>query len=1803
MATPYRNDVPVSYVGASGNYRIDDLLYGTKWGGGIGTPVTLTYSFPDANNITSWYWSSSDYGSYDLVYNGGEPWSPYATGLTATQQAAAVSALAQWSALANITFVKVPDSMFTVGEIRVAWTYDASINAQAWAYFPGSTPAAGDIWLNSDAYWDGTTPGDYGYLTALHELGHAMGLSHTFSGSGSIGGPLPLSEDGYQYSIMSYSALAGSTGSWAEFNPTTPMLYDIAAIQYLYGANMSYHAGDDTYTFVQGKSYFQTIWDAGGNDTIVWSATTEGATIDLRPGKWSDLGNTLRFWDSTYTSIVGTSPFTVAIYYTVTIENATGGSGNDVLIGNDVANRLIGGLGDDSMSGGFGDDIYNVDSVFDVVTESVGEGTDRIETALTNYSLSAIANVENLVYTGAQAFAGSGNELGNSIVGGAGNDTLDGSSGNDTLTGNAGNDTLIGGTGDDSLVGGLGNDVYFVDSLGDRVIEVANGGIDRVETALVNYMLGSEVENLAYMGSAGFTGTGQVLANLITGAAGNDSLSGLAGNDTLIGNSGNDTLDGGVGVDSLLGGAGNDTYIVDVVTDVVIEDAGAGSDVVNVALLGAGTYTLTANVENAVVAGSVTNINLIGNDLANVLTGSALANSLTGLAGDDSLIGGAGNDTLIGGAGADTLDAGTGIDVIDGGTEADTLIMLDSFLNYTVSRTSAADTRLVGAGQDTSLRNVEFIRFLDGTKTLTDVLNFATGFNDSIVGTSGDDHLDGLGGADTLVGLAGNDTYVVDVAADVILENLNEGTDSVSVQFAAAGTYTLGANIENAAVANTSAGVNITGNALDNQLLGNASGNILNGGVGNDTLNGIAGVDTLIGGLGNDSYYIDDLSDSIVENAGEGLDEVNVRLSVAGTYILAANLDNGVISNATAGVNLTGNLLNNILTGNALANILDGAGGNDSLVGGQGNDTLIGGIGNDTLVGGEGDDIYRVDSLADVVTENLNEGTDRVETALGTYSLASIVNVENLTYTGSAAFAGAGNVLANSIVGAAGSDTLDGGAGNDTLFGGAGNDSLIGGGGDDSLVGGAGDDIYVADSAGDVVVEAAASGIDRIETILGQYSLETQGGNVENLSYAGSGSFSGFGNALANLVSGGVGNDTLNGGAGDDTLLGSQGNDTLDGGIGNDNLQGGVGDDVYVLDVASDVVKEGVGEGADQVQLAFTSTASYTLTANVENVIVTAGQGVAINITANDLANTIVGNAAANNLSGGAGNDSITGLGGNDVIDGGLGSDTVVLVGVLADYAITRPTTTQTRFTYLPDGTATNLISVENITFSGDSSTVTLASLTARIGSVGNDSLIGSSSDDTLVGGLGDDSLVGGAGNDDLQGGDGLDTLAGGAGNDILDGGVGNDLYLFGIGGGDDIIDQNDAAATSVDTIQIASDVGNFSSGETTLSRGWQSYNDLVVAVNSTDTNGGDVVDHIVVNDYFLNDLVNPGGAIDFIRFAADGSLLTQTQVLAELLKGTAGADWLRGYANTNDAISGLAGNDQIGGAAGNDTLDGGLGNDTLSGDEGNDSLIGGSGNDVLLGGAGNDTLFGGGSNDYLEGGGGSDTYQFNPGGGQDIIFDGSGDADVLNFGAGILASTTQVSRSGNDLLIKFGVAVDQVAIQDYFAGSLIEQFRFADGGTWSSTDIFAKVLVPTAGDDQITGYLGSELLQGLAGNDTINGGAGNDTINGGNGTDLLTGGDGADRFVFNTADVLVHADTISDFVSGTDKIVLSKAVFGLSGSVGDVTNLVGLGPHFSYDNNAGALSYDADGAGAGAAISFVIIGQVTLGNDFLIVA
>ncbi|MCJ2035345.1 putative Ig domain-containing protein [Methylobacterium sp. J-068] len=386
------------------------------------------------------------------------------------------------------------------------------------------------------------------------------------------------------------------------------------------------------------------------------------------------------------------------------------------------------------------------------------------------------------------------------LTGTTGNDTLTGGRGNDTLNGLAGNDVLDGGPGADTMTGGAGNDTYVVDNVGDRVVEAAGGGTDLVQTTLGAYTLPVNVEALVFTGTGDFTGTGNNLANTITGGGGTD------------------VLDGGLGADTLIGGAGNDTYIVDNAGDRVVEAAGGGIDTVRTAL----AYVLPAEVENLILTGTA-NRQGTGNALDNTITGNAGNNVLDGGAGADTLIGGAGNDTyIVDNAGDQVIEAaGEGTDGV---------------------RTSLSAYTLTP--------NVETLAFT-GTG---DFHGTGNALANTITGGAGNDVLDGgLDSlADRLVGGLGNDTYIVR-AGDIVVESAGGGNDVVMTDLAA---YTLTANVETLVFTGTGAFTG-TGNALDNVIVGGGGDDALLGNAGNDRLEGGAGHDTLTGGAGADIFIFD----------------------------------------------------------------------------------------------------------------------------------------------------------------------------------------------------------------------------------------------------------------------------------------------------------------------------------------------------------------------------------------------------------------------------------------------------------------------------------------------------------------------------------------------------------------------------------------------------------------------------------------------------------------------------------------------------------------------------------------------------------------------------------------------------------------------------------------------------------------------------------------------------------------------------------------------------------------------------------
>jgi Ca2+-binding RTX toxin-like protein len=646
--------------------------------------------------------------------------------------------------------------------------------------------------------------------------------------------------------------------------------------------------------------------------------------------------------------------------------------------------------------------------------------------------------------------------------GGGGNDSLIGGAGDDKLYGGPGNDFHDGGSFNDTMKGATGDDTYVVRGSFDKVIEESGEGTDTVQST-ISYRLPSHVENLVLIAPSWFNapnGTGNSLANNIVG--------------TDHGN----TLDGARGADVLHGRGGNDIYIVDNSGDQVVELSGEGTDEVQSSV----SFRLADNVENLVLTGTAA-ISGIGNNADNRITGNGAPNFLSGGGGNDRIDGGSGADDMRGGAGGDTYivdDSGDRI-MEESGAGTDLIV---SYISYVLP--DHVESLALGGGD-----------FIDATGNRLD---------NQIFGNGKSNRLDGAAGADTMAGGDGHDIYVVDNVGDQVVEDADEGTDTVRSYV----TYTLPDHVEALALGGVGF-TDATGNELANRLYGNARGN---------TLDGAGGADTLSGRDGHDTYVVDDAGDRIVEGTDEGVDTVKSSVS----YGLIPNIENLYLT-GTAAIDGTGNAAANRLVGNSAANTLDGARGADRMEGRFGNDSYI------------------VDHPYDTVIELANEGTDRVRSSID-YALPD--HVEILILEGNAAIDGLGNALANQLVGNRQKNTLDGGAGADAMQGGFGNDT------------------YVVDDAGDEVIELANEGADRVKSAI-DYRL---GDHVENLYLSGREDIDGAGNALANKIVGNRGSNRLEGEGGADLLIGGDRYDRLFGGEGNDRLEGGLHADRFYFDTA-----------------------------------------------------------------------------------------------------------------------------------------------------------------------------------------------------------------------------------------------------------------------------------------------------------------------------------------------------------------------------------------------------------------------------------------------------------------------------------------------------------------------------------------------------------------------------------------------------------------------------------------------------------
>ncbi|WP_353931255.1 DUF4347 domain-containing protein [Okeanomitos corallinicola TIOX110] len=384
---------------------------------------------------------------------------------------------------------------------------------------------------------------------------------------------------------------------------------------------------------------------------------------------------------------------------------------------------------------------------------------------------------------------------------------------------------------------------------------------------------------------------------------------------------------------------------------------------------------LTINSNTGIISGQTTiegnyNIRVTGTDNDGVVNTNFTLNVIPG---NITYFGTDGNDIFTSGNGNDYLNGGLGADTISGGGGDDTYIV-DNKNDVTIEEINQGNDTVESSITWTLANNVENLT-LTGTSNIQGTGN---NLDNIIIGNRGSNSLNGKAGADTMIGGLGNDKFYVDNIGDIIIENLNEGTDSVFTTE----SYTLADNLENLTLQGTSA-IDGTGNNLNNRITGNNAANVISGGVGNDNLNGKAGADTMIGGLGNDKFYLDNSGDIIIENLNEGTDSV---LSTA-THTLADNLENLTLQ-GTSAIDGTGNNLNNRITGNNAANVISGGVGNDNLNGKAGADTMIGGLGNDKIYLGAND------GAVDIVYYTFGDGTDTI------YQFTRGVGGDRIQFTG-----------------------------------------------------------------------------------------------------------------------------------------------------------------------------------------------------------------------------------------------------------------------------------------------------------------------------------------------------------------------------------------------------------------------------------------------------------------------------------------------------------------------------------------------------------------------------------------------------------------------------------------------------------------------------------------------------------------------------------------------------------------------------------------------------------------------------------
>ena len=1584
---------------------------------------------------------------------------------TLAQTQAIERALSKFSDVLNVQFVKTTTSS------DITFLLDDLSSGEASAAAGYVDDSTGKVHLNSRLFRanDSLNEGKNGFEVVLHELGHILGLKHPFEAP-----VLPRTENTQNNTLMSYTSNF--------INDTDLKLFDIAALQYLYGVNPSFQAWHNQYGF-----YNRYIADGAGIDTFSADYQTERVFIDLNQGGWSYLG-------SKQSSILADNQSFIG--YGTVIENAIAGMNDDTLIGNSADNRLAGRNGNDTLIGGQGNDELLGEEGADEYRFTLGDGIDSIVErgndsviSFNNVSVDILSYMNGSFYYGVSgervevdinaiasvivngqvystpAFLTAYNDLQMSdsaivldtttrkaLLTGYANVSITGNQLANVLGGNDGHNLLDGGLNADTLIGGLGDDSYRVDNESDKVVELFNQGNDTV-IASANYALSEHVENLTLVGSA-VRAQGNALNNILTANALGNQLEGKEGNDTLIGGAGNDRFDGGTGAN---------VYVV---------HQSGGLDTI----IGIGLQDDELQLD---VRREDLKFRQIGSDLLIDLGQGQVRVT-------DHFKGSGYTDTALG-----------AIKTADG-YRYDTRMIRDL---TTLPSTTGDDVIYIRSA-------AEYVDALSGNDSV-----YGSFGDDTIKGGAGNDTLTGGLGVDSLIGGTGDDTYWIDTA-DTVIEANNEGTDTVYTS----NTYTLASNIENAELQSTDEATNLTGNSLNNIL---TAGKTLIMHAYNSS-----GANQLAGGLGDDTYQRVSSNDVVVEQANAGIDTVYYS---GNTLYLWDNVENVVIETLREGdfilssyQSVYGNALDNRITANnnVRGSYVDGGDGNDTLIGLNGKDWLQGGNGNDTLLGGAGDDTLVGDGGYNVIDGGT--GTNRI--AIGDQYYGGGSGVHEIYGGQGTNIIDMYNGTAQAIIHVGQNDKLNyiehysgGEAKVDLRF-----DSF-------SL-----NDGYISLAAnGDVSIQFGNSHLTmNRQAITVIQSIQTSDGimlTADWLQWISTrpDHYSTYAQCTftSSLLSAEVSpNLTRNG---SDILF-------------NNNAVTRQGEKVQLIDpaslpaIAALSFLNDVSLQADIVHIKAKGAATEVLIAIVNNIELMVGT------TAND---TFVSTqrSLTQIYAGGQGQDTYRfGLGdGSDEITASAqetGQDRVELLdGLTTDNVIFRREYTDLWLDVI--GTNDHL-KVTDYFGIGDSvgvfqwrngSVSNRQTVLANLGaSDSNDTVQGTVNNDTLYGFAGNDSLLGQAGDDTLWGDAGNDTLSGGIGNDSLLGGLGNDSLLGGVG--DDYYDIDSSSDAVIENTNEGNDSVNSSVSYQLTANVENLY--LVAGKGALNAVGNSLNNALVGNE--SNNRLDGGlGADELFGEAGD-----DTYIIDNI------ADNANEYEeeNSDGSMTNYNGNDTVESSI-TYTLGNFLENLTLTGTAAingtgnglNNRLIGNSAANILKGGLGDDT--------YVVGTGDTVTESSNQG--IDTLESAITWTLGSHLENLILTGITAINGTGNTLVNKIvGNSAANILNggtgADVLLGGLGDDVYVVD----NIADVTTESL--NEGSDtvqsSVTWMLGNNIENlTLTGTTAINGTGNslNNTLTGNTAANILKGGLGNDTYVVGTGDTVTEnanegIDTVQSSVTWT---------------------------------------------------------------------